>query len=114
MALTSMKMSKKEAKEQNQGPSIADSPEYPYGLSISEYPYGLSISLDNDALEKLSVGVGLEVGDEVAIVAKAKVTSKSGYETMVGGAENSVGLQITDMEVSGRSSKTAKTLYDGK
>jgi hypothetical protein len=105
MALTSMKMSKKEAKKQTQGPTIAES---------QQYPYGLSISLDNDALEKLSVGAGLEVGDEVAIVAKAKVTSKSGYETMVGVAENSVCLQITDMEVTGGSSKTAKTLYDGK
>jgi hypothetical protein len=98
-----MKMSKKEAKEQNSGPSIAESPQYPYGLSIS---------LDNDTLEKLKLGDSVEVGDEVAIVAKAKVTSKSGYETMVGGAENSLCLQITDLEVSGESSATTKTLYD--
>lgn len=100
--MVSMKMSKKEAKEQyattpDDGPS---------------YPYGLSISLDNDALTKLGIGDSVNVGDEVTISAKATVTSKSGYQTMVGDAESSVGLQITDMEVSGGSSKTTKALYD--
>jgi hypothetical protein len=103
--MVSMKMSKKEAKEQNECPTVADSPQYPYGLSIN---------LDNDALDKLGLGTGVEVGDEVSIIAKAKVTSKSGYETMVGGAENSIGLQITDMEVSGEATKAGKTLYDKK
>jgi hypothetical protein len=103
--MVNMKMSAEEAKEQNACPSEAEGPRYPYGLALN---------LDNDALDKLGIGTGVEVGDEVTIVAKAKVTSKSGYETMVGGAENSIGLQITDMEVSGEASKATKALYDKK
>ena len=104
MGLVNMKMSKEEAKEQS-SPSASGAPEYPYGLQLN---------LDDDAMEKLGIGDGMNVGDEVTITAKAKVTSKSGYQTMVGDAENSVGLQITDMEVSGESSKASKTLYDKK
>jgi hypothetical protein len=99
-----MKMSKEEAKEQS-SPSTADTPRYPYGLEIR---------LDDDAIEKLGLGDGLNVGDEVMITAKAKVTGKSGYETLVGDAENSIDLQITDMDVTGESSKASKTLYDKK
>lgn len=104
MGLVNMKMSKEEAEEQS-SPSQTDAPRYPYGLEIS---------LDDDALGKLGLGDGLSVGDEVTIAAKAKVTRKSGYETLVGDAENSISLQITDMEVSGAADKKTKTLYDKK
>jgi hypothetical protein len=104
MGLVNMKMSKEEAKEQS-SPSTTDTPRYPYGLEIN---------LDDDAIEKLGIGDGIEVGDEVTITAKAKVTRKSGYETLVGDSENSIGLQITDMEVSGETSKSTKTLYNKK
>ncbi len=101
--MVNMKMSKEEAKEQC-SPSTDEGPRYPYGLSIN---------LDDDALTKLGIGDSVNVGDEVLITAKATVTSKSGYQTMVGDSENSIGLQITDMEVSGGTqSKAAKTLYD--
>jgi len=101
-----MKMSKEEAKEQSACTPV-DGPRYPYGLSIS---------LDDDALNKLGIGDGVNVGDEVEIVAKATVQSKSGYQTLMGDSENSLSLQITDMEVSGggQSSKATKTLYDKK
>ena len=102
--MVNMKMSKEEAKEQC-SPSTDEGPRYPYGLAIN---------LDDDALEKLGIGDSVNVGDEVTITAKAQVTSKSGYQTMVGDSESSLGLQITDMEVSGGSSKTAKALYDKK
>jgi hypothetical protein len=101
MGLVNMKMSKEEAKEES-------SP------SETRYPYGLEISLDDDALGKLGLGDGLNVGDEVTITAKAKVTRKSGYETLVGDAESSIGLQITDMDVTGGSDKKTKALYDKK
>lgn len=104
MALISMKMSKEEAKEESQ-PSSKDMPQYSYGLCLN---------LDDDAIEKLGLDDSLNVGDEVMITAKAVVTSKSGYQTMVGDAENSLGLQITDMEISGSTSKAAKTLYNKK
>lgn len=101
--MVDMKMTKEEAKEQY-SPSEDTGPRYPYGLSIS---------LDDDACTKLGIGDSVNVGDEVLISAKATVTSKSGYQTMVGKAENTVGLQITDMEcTAGTSSKTTKALYD--
>ena len=101
--MVNMKMSTEEAKEQS-SPSADEGPRYPWGLQIH---------LDDDALSKLGTGDSLNVGDEVTITAKALVTSKSGYQTMVGDAETSVDLQITDMEVvAGSSSKTTKTLYD--
>ena len=103
--MVDMKMSKEEAKEQC-SPSMDESPRYPYGLSIT---------LDDDALGKLAIGDSINVGDEVLITAKATVTSKSGYQTMVGDSESTVGLQITDMEVTGTAStKTTKALYDKK
>jgi hypothetical protein len=102
MALVNMKMSKEEAKEQY-SPSSDEGPRYPYGLCVH---------LDDDALSKLAIGDGVNVGDEVTITAKATVSSKSGYQTMLGDSENSMELQITDMEVAADSSKTTKTLYD--
>lgn len=106
MALVSMKMSKKEAKEESGcTPAPDDGPRYPYGLSIN---------LENDALDKLGIGDGVNVGDVVQITANATVQSKSGYQTMVGDPQNSLSLQITDMEVTGGSSKATKTLYDKK
>lgn len=104
MALVNMKMSKEEAQEYSQ-PSVDEGPRYPYGLSIN---------LDDDAIEKLGCAE-LNVGDEVTIVAKATVTNKSGYQTLVGDSESSMGLQLTDMELGGDgSTKATKALYDKK
>jgi len=98
MALTNMKLSKQEAKAE----ATIDEGERP------AYPYGLSISLDDDSMKKLKIGGDdLEVGDKVTITAKAQVTSKSGYESLLGGSDNSLCFQITDMEVS-----EASSLYD--
>lgn len=103
--MVDMKMSKEEAKEQS-SPSVNEGPRYPWGLQIS---------LDDDACTKLGIGDDVNVGDEVTFSAKATVTSKSGYQTMVGDAETTVGLQITDMEVgAAETSKKTKTLYDKK
>lgn len=100
--MINMKMSKEEATEQCSPSSVE--------TEMPRYPYGLELSLDDDAMEKLGIGDGLNVGDEVQITAMAKVTRKSGYETLVGDSENSISLQITDMEVSGTPSE-AKSLY---
>jgi hypothetical protein len=99
--MVDMKMSKEEAKEECQ----------PSESQLPRYPYGLELSLDDDAIEKLSLA-DVSVGDVVTISALAKVTRKSGYETMIGDSETSIGLQITDMEASSSSTKTTKTLYD--
>jgi hypothetical protein len=106
MAMVDMKMSKEEAKEQNEPQTADDGPRYPYGLSIN---------LDDDVLGKLGIGDSLKVGDEVTFTAKAMVTSKSGYQTTIGDSESSMGLQITEMEMGGDGgSATTKMLYGKK
>lgn len=96
MALINMKLSKEEAREYTSA-DVSDAPKYSYGLAID---------LDDDAIDKLGVE-DLEVGDVVNVQAKAKVTSKSGRENLLGDSENSLCLQITDMEVG-----PASALYD--
>jgi hypothetical protein len=97
MALVNMKMSAEQAMEYPSS-DLSEAPKYPYGLSIS---------LEDDAIDKLGIGWKLEVGDTVSINAKARVTSKSARETMLSDTEESLCLQITDMEV-----KPASVLYD--
>lgn len=70
-------------------PSVADQPDYPYGLSIS---------LSHDDLAKLDLEDDCEVGDMIDLRAFAKVTSCSKRE--VGGkAETRIELQITHLSV---------------
>jgi hypothetical protein len=102
--MVDMKMSAKEAKEQS-SPSTDEGPRYPYGLSIN---------LGAEEMEKLGIGDSVEVGDVVTVTAKANVTSKSAFQTMLGKSEGSLCLQITDMEVTGGLSKATKALYDKK
>lgn len=98
--MVSMKISDEEKKEQ-------------IGLMAeqNEYPWGLQISLEDDDIEKL--GIGLPALDEVlTIKCKAKVTyvtsTKRGEER-----EDTMRLQITDMEVEKTESKAAEKLYGG-
>ncbi len=43
-----------------------------------EYPYGLKIELDNESLDKMDIDLSeFDVGDNVMIMAKAKISSKS-------------------------------------
>ena len=64
-----------------------------------DYPYGLQIRLDNETIEKLGIPLP-EVGKEVNIVAKAKITSASERSVEGGEADRSVELQITEMAIS--------------
>lgn len=77
-----------------------------------EYPYGLCISLDDDALAKLGVGK-LAVGQVVNIVAKATVKSTSEYESEGSDKEANASLQITDMELTSDSGKSAAEVLYG-
>jgi hypothetical protein len=104
MALTDMKMSKKEAKEQTE-PSQDDLPAYPWGLSLH---------LGDDELEKLGVA-DLKAGEEVSITCKATVTGSNSHKALIGESHNSIDLQITEMSIDGDGgTATTKTLYDKK
>lgn len=62
------------------------------------YPYGLCISLTQDELEKLDLTPDCQVGDMIHLMAMAKVTSISQYET----SEHTncrIELQITHLAV---------------
>jgi hypothetical protein len=128
--MVDMKMSKAEAKEQCT-PSDPDLNDFqPVKLWLGDAlhqmyeelgAFGTASSIilperapgHDEPIQRLpGIGDDVNLGDEVAITAKATVTSKSGYQTMMGDSEMSLSLQITDMEVSGGSSKSAKALYD--
>lgn len=104
--LVSMKMSKTERDERNSPTSMAE--EGPI------YPYGLSLSLDGDALDKVGMSALPEVGEEMLLHAKVKVTSVSSNEHEHG-KHKSVSLQITDLglEDAGEKTAAADALYKG-
>jgi hypothetical protein len=107
MALTSMKMSPEEAKEEygTCEPSAANAPEYPYGLTLS---------LNDESMTQLGMSTLPAVGSKVMITAMATVTSTSSDSRQDGDTEQRVGLQITDMELGAAAGKSAAdTLYGG-
>lgn len=91
-SLINMEYTPAEAQEQTGPCSAADAPKYPWGLQIS---------LDDGALDKLSVTTLPAVGTEVTIVAKATVASTSEYSTEGEGSRASMSLQITDLQLDG-------------
>lgn len=91
MSLVSMKMSQEEAQEQYGSNAMMDAPDYPYGLTIT---------LDEEALAKLGMPALPQVGQKMMIQARVEVRSVSQYDSKGGEKEQSVCLQITDMEMS--------------
>lgn len=101
--LVSMKMTKSERQEKSE-PAEIDRPIYPYGLEVR---------LDTDALEKLGLEDELpEVGGEMTLLAKVKVTGASSSDSEYG-KNRSVSLQITDMCLEDGNKDLASKLYDG-
>lgn len=96
MALTNMKMGKKEAT------LLAET-----AYDEPEYPYGLRISLDNAVLDKLGMKTLPAVGAVVEITARAVVQSVSTYERQDGEPSRDVSLQITDMDVTAEGGESA-------
>lgn len=107
--LVSMKVDRSSREEKSEAISTpGDSPMYPYGLNVS---------LDEDALEKLDVGVGdFKIGAELVIVAKVRVDSLSSNASIAGGDSARVGLQITDLclEDNAAKAESAATALYGK
>lgn len=63
------------------------------------YPWGLNIRLENEVIERLGIEDMPEVGEEIMIVAKAKVESVSVHENSDKTKNRSISIQITDMAV---------------
>lgn len=105
--LVSMKLDAKDREKSYPSTVAADAPMYPYGLMLS---------LDNETLEKIGTGRIPEVGGQVLILAKAKVTSMSSNESEGGQKYQSVSLQITDLglDTPDQQKAAADMLYDGK
>jgi hypothetical protein len=104
MALTNMKMSPEEAKEEyGAAPDVSNAPQYPYGLTLS---------LCDESMAQLGMTTLPAVGSKVMITAMATVTSTSSDSRQDGDTEKRVGLQITDMELGADAGKSAAaTLY---
>jgi hypothetical protein len=101
MPMADMKISKTEAKEHALGIEM-DTPEYPYGLSIS---------LEQDQLEKLGITDMPKVGAKMMVHANAVVKTVSAYDTQ-NGSDKRVELQITEMElVPGEGKDPAEIMY---
>lgn len=89
--MVNMAMDPEEAAEQMQ--PMADSTEGP------RYPYGLELSLDDDSMAKLGMATCPDVGYVMKLTALVTVTSCSTSQQQGGDAENSMRMQITDMQL---------------
>jgi hypothetical protein len=101
--LKSLELSKEDRKEDICAPCDPKEDDGP------RYPWGTRISLSNPELEKLGADAALDVGMEVLIVARAKVTSFNANEYVDDGEKKirrSVDLQITDMALNPQSKPT--------
>lgn len=106
--MKNLKMSAEEAKEYSGG--IA-----PSTGNLPLYPYGTRIELNSAMLEKLGITDLPKLGTKMRIEAMVEVCSGNQYQEQDGDANRSVGLQITDMELSAeKKSNPAKALYGEK
>lgn len=87
--MVSMRLSKDEAMEKTE-PSLADKPEFPFGLQVH---------LDQDSLSKLGIEELPEVGSKMRLNAIVEVSGVSQHETQNDKVRRHVDLQITDMEL---------------
>lgn len=107
--LISLKLDKKEAKQEAGAMPSTDAPRYPYGTCLY---------LDEVAMEKLGITSMPEVGEEIRIVAIGKVTGTSSRE-YEGGAHQTLDIQLTSMSCdevpdaddADLSSKAARSMY---
>jgi hypothetical protein len=103
--LVSMKSTPAEKKEMSE----------PKEYTGPEYPYGLNVSFNQDSLEKLGIDKLPQVGTEMLLLAKVKVSSASASDSEFGSSKN-VSMQITEACLEGLSKdeeKVASKLYDG-
>lgn len=80
----------------------------------AHYPYGTSIELSDEMVEALGLGE-MKAGDQVGVIAKAFIKSKSEHSSERVGEEDdkssNVCIQFTDIEVAKEMSDAAESLY---
>lgn len=86
--LTSVKLTKSEAKKRNSPMATSSAPSYPWGLSLT---------LEDEALKKLKLATLPTVGSEIYFVACAKVTRAEQSHSEGGKLSRSVSLQVTEL-----------------
>lgn len=106
MSLVNLKQTAAEVKEET-SPVTAEQPAYPYGLCID---------LNDDTMKKLGLTEAPKPGTVLKIEALATVSRASSYQEMNGEADQSMGLQITDMALTPASGpsleeRAASSLY---
>lgn len=102
MKLHSMKLSKKERKE-NIPKVVSEGPSFPYGLRLC---------LDNDSLEKLGLKSLPKTGVKMTIQAIGEVVSVSQHESE-NNDDRRIEIQIHDLGIEGGGPKMEETLRDG-
>jgi hypothetical protein len=85
--MADMKMTKSEKKDTI--PSVADTPNYPYGLCLR---------LDNASLEKLGITTLPKVGAKVMVTGMGVITSVSSHESKSNDSRN-VEIQLQELAV---------------
>lgn len=105
MALKNMRLSPKEAEAEEDRAEVSND-------DAPAYPYGLCINLDSESLAKLGISEPPAVGTKMALQAIVEVVSMSQYQNQKT-TDSSVSLQITDMDLQGKSD-AAEKLYGGK
>lgn len=112
MKLKSMKLDAAELKKRQEPATamVADQPVYPWGLSVG---------LEEEALDKLGIETLPEVGGELMLVAKVKVTSVSSNEHTGSKGKHkhrNVQLQICEMALGAveKDKDAAGELYTSK
>lgn len=94
--MISMKLTAAEAKSETMLGGTDD--------DLPKYPYGLTINLCDDELAKLGITELPAVGTVMQLTALVEVCSISQYENQ-DGADKSMNLQITDMELANGNSE---------
>lgn len=104
--MVNMKISPEQAQKDYAPTSVADAPEYPWGLSIN---------LDEQSIKKLGLPALPQVGQTMMITARVNVNSVSSNDTQQDGVQRSMSLQITDMEIGADKPETnpGESLYNG-
>ena len=100
--MVNMQMSAEEAREYSEPTPPDEQPRYPYGLCLD---------LDDDSLAKLGITSLPAVGATMTMTAKVTVTRTGAYQTQGSDQEMSLGLQITDMELSDPGRTQADRIY---
>lgn len=95
MKLVSMKCEQGEQK-----PEVAS-----MSSKSSEYPYGLKLYIDHKSLEKLGLEELPEVGKKLKIEAVVEVCDVSMNDSQLYGENKSMGLQIVEMGIKGKSAE---------